>query len=148
MHHTAKKHHTPEFYRKRDSLAQYLHLVREYDTLEKIMLEHRTKMISIKANTISDMPIQDTGFKPNKMDQGLIKLEKLENMMKTRMFDLIDMRCEIEYGIASLHNSLDRTIVTMRYVCGYTKKRIMKELNYSERQLRRMHNDAVERMRF
>lgn len=76
--------------------------------------------------------------------EGLIikKMNKEEQALKI-MLDVINLEHEILQKREYLDNSLQRAVITWRYVCRFTFRSIANKAKLSEMQVIRLHNEAI-----
>lgn len=70
---------------------------------------------------------------------------ELEEEINADIDRLAALRHTIEHAIAELDNPTHRALLEMRYLSGWDWRRIARALHYSDRQIWRMHAQALER---
>ena len=78
--------------------------------------------------------------------QGAVEqLVELQEQLAGQLAALAQMRKKIEEEINGVEEPRLREILRLRYINGYTWERVAEEMNYSFRQVTRMHGDALNR---
>ena len=73
-----------------------------------------------------------------------IRLLELIDEVEAEKNALVDLRREIMAAIAGVADERYRELLEYRYVNGWTWQRVAEEMNYSKRQIYRLHEKAVE----
>lgn len=79
----------------------------------------------------------------NKNEKIIIKIIELEEEMNEQLGDLIDLKKEIIKVVDKLSDSEQLKVIYLRYFQQYRWSRITKELQYSKRQVMRIHANAL-----
>ncbi len=72
---------------------------------------------------------------------------KLERYIESLIDKLTKLRLEIGRQIESLSDNRYKTVLTLHYLCNERFERIAQEMNYSERQVKRLHGYALQEFR-
>lgn len=123
------------------TLRQYRGLLREIDELER---EKRLVLDRYLAPPqLTDMPIGSV--EPDRIGSVVAQREKYQQMIDTKLDELISLRGDIEEAIASLP-AADRRIIRARYVQGKSWQRIAREQHYSVDWLWHKHGEILLKM--
>jgi DNA-directed RNA polymerase specialized sigma subunit len=71
-------------------------------------------------------------------------LYELDKMINSRIDTLVDLRLELESVMEQMEDSLLKNILALRYINGLTFEKIAERLFYSYRQIRNLHDKALE----
>ena len=72
---------------------------------------------------------------------------KLERYIESLIDKLTKLRLEIGRQIESLSDNRYKAVLTLHYLCNERFERIAQEMNYSERQVKRLHGYALQEFR-
>jgi len=123
-------------------LSKYKNIVREYNQLVERYGFVAESSDNVKAKVITSMPVSHSTTN-DKMSDNMCQKEKLENLIQARLDNLYETIVEIEEAIQKIQESIFRTILSLRYVDGKKWENIAVELNYSWKQVHRLHNEAL-----
>lgn len=127
----------------KQELRQYVRMDAELKRLENRIAEIEAVIQSPKKAIISDMP---KGGKPIDIADKVAKLMDLKAQYDAQWDRLIDERKRIEAAINSLDDPIERALMGYKYIEGYTWENVCVEINYSWRQVHRMHANALKNM--
>lgn len=97
------------------------------------------------SSTISGMP--GSGNRNiHKMENLLVKVADLQNEVQEELEQLIDMKVEITHLINKLENREQQLILEQRYLCMKTWEQIAVDLGYHSRHVRRLRDEAIDRL--
>ena len=96
--------------------------------------------------TMSDMP---GGGSRNiyKMQDIIGKIVDLENEINADIDQLVDLKREMVAAIKSVENPECQTLLELRYLCFKTWEQIAVDMGYSTRNVYKLHDAAVEKLR-
>lgn len=109
----------------------------EINSLLRTKRETRDRLTSITAGYEGD-PVQGTRD-PHKYD----RLVELDSKIDERVDQLVQIKAEITEAIARVQDSRYRTLLTERYLCFRTWEQIAVDMNYSWKQIHRIHGEAL-----
>ncbi|MBR6208905.1 MAG: hypothetical protein IKQ69_07890 [Oscillospiraceae bacterium] len=105
---------------------------REIETLLAVFRETEARVSAIAT---------EIGADPHRYDE---KLKDLAGQIDLRVSVLIEAQREMLAAVDSVPDGIQRTILYERYLCGHTFREIAAGLNYSVRQIQRLHKAALE----
>lgn len=94
--------------------------------------------------TYSGMP--GGGGDGDKYTNGVAKIIELEEEIDRRTDALVDKRREIERCIDATPDAAERRLLKLRYIDGMKWERIALEMSYTQRQVLRIHGNALENL--
>ena len=123
---------------------QYKTIKVEIKQLKERIKELEERKTSIKSQVITDMP---TGNGEGTDILSLIvMIEDAETELIQKEKQLIATMNKIEHTIDNVENSLDRCILRARYIECKAWEQICVELNYSWRQIHRLHSNILKKI--
>ena len=123
---------------------QYKTIKVEIKQLKERIKELEEIKTSIKSQVITDMP---TGNGEGTDILSLIvMIEDAETELIQKEKQLIATMNKIEHTIDNVENSLDRCILRARYIECKAWEQICVELNYSWRQIHRLHSNILKKI--
>ena len=128
----------------KEELKEYIETKREIKIIEEKIEFLKEKKTSIKSMIIDDMPKPEP--EQDRLGDLLGEIEELIDIYNKKQIKLIKQQKEIENVIDKLDNSIERTIMRLRYLNGYTWENICVITNYSWRQVHRYHSKILEKM--
>ena len=128
----------------KDKLKQYIETKREIKIIEEKIEYLKQRKTSIKSQIMSDMPKNFNNNKNDVLGELLGEIEELIEIYNTKYMKLIKQQREIEEVIDNLEEATQRNIMRLRYLEGYTWEKICVEMNYSWRQIHRLHSKILE----
>jgi DNA-directed RNA polymerase specialized sigma subunit len=78
-----------------------------------------------------------------KTEEILAKIVDLENEIDADIDQLISIRDNIKAVIEAVEDDRERLLLQYRYLDGWTFEKIAVEMNYSWRQIHRLHSQAL-----
>lgn len=124
-------------------LKQYTAIIEERKELMQSYEEVISKLTTIAAQVISDMP--RTGHdNPDKIGNNIVHIEKLEKILEKNLKETLRIRIDIELIINQLEDSVHRRLMRLRYIRGLNFENISVIMNYSWRHTHRLHNEALD----
>lgn len=130
---------------KKEFLRGYKRISNRIKTLENQREEYRQEIESAKAVEYSDMP---KGHKQTDLSDYIVRLEKLEERIQTKLDEKKMEKLEIESCIATIENDIENEILYKRYIELKEWPDIAKEIGYSETQTYRYHGYALKSMKY
>ena len=128
----------------KEELMQYKTIKVEIKQLKERIKELEERKTSIKSQVITDMP---TGNGEGTDILSLIvMIEDAETELIQKEKQLIATMNKIEHTIDNVENSLGRCILRARYIECKAWKQICVELNYSWRQIYRLHSNILKKI--
>ena len=124
---------------------EYLEQAYRLDQLIRIKMEDVAKFHSMVMKitpTLSDMPGNATR-NVHKLEDNIAALMDLEKSTTDEITKLVALRKDIAKAISTVPNYNEQLILQRRYLCGYTWEKIGKEINATERSVRRWHKNAL-----
>lgn len=90
------------------------------------------------------------GSKPipygNSTENAVLRVLELEERLDIEIDRLTEKRQEIEQAVNAIPDEVQREVLTRRYLLYQKWEVIAKEMNYSERHIRRLHGHALKNM--
>lgn len=124
----------------KEYLRQYINAKNRFKSISDEMIEIRSEATRITP-VISDMPsgshVNDKiALSVEKLDECAKKLEEEAKRMQNAMDD-------VQNVINSISNPTYRQVLTYRYINGYTWEQIAVKMNYTYRNITRLHGKAL-----
>ena len=128
----------------KEELMQYHTIKTEIKQLQEKVQELEERKTSIKSQVITDMPVGNG----ESMDLLTILtiIEDTQEKLRMKSIELLDVMNEIEETIESIDDSLERCILRARYLQCKKWEQICVELNYSWRQIHRLHSNILKKI--
>ncbi len=128
----------------KEELMQYKTIKIEIKQIKERIEYLEERKTSIKSQVITDMP---TGNGEGTDILSLIvMIEDAETELIQKEKQLIATMNKIEHTIDNVENSLDRCILRARYIECKAWEQICVELNYSWRQIHRLHSNILKKI--
>lgn len=122
-------------------LKRYISLDREIDRKLEEVSRLRSKLTRI-TQVLTTEP-RGGGTIYGKTEEILAKIVDLENEIDADIDQLVAIRDEIKAVIESVEDDRERLLLQYRYLDGKTFEWIAVEMNYSWRQIHRLHSQAL-----
>ena len=122
-------------------LKRYITLDREIDRKLEEVARLRSKLTRV-TQVLTAEP-RGGGSIYGKTEGILAKIVDLENEIDTDIDQLVAIRDEIKAVIESVEDDRERLLLQYRYLDGKTFEWIAAEMNYSWRQIHRLHSQAL-----
>ncbi len=125
----------------KQTLQQYIAIIREIEHLEA----EKQRVIDrlFVRQPLDGMPhggrISDT------VGEAVVRREHFQQIIDSKLDQLIELRQEIEQAIGELP-SLDRDLLRLRYIDGYSWEQIAIKLNYSIQHIWRCHGKILSKL--
>lgn len=103
----------------------------------------REMALVIKSSGSDDMKIQ-SGSPKNKLEESCIEIADAEQELKALISRFLNAKRKIISEIEQLEDTNEYTVLTMRYVECRSMRDIAESLNYSVKNIERIHSKAVE----
>lgn len=129
----------------KEELKEYIETKREIEIIKEKIECLEGKKTSIKSQIITDMPRGEA--EKDRLGQLLIQIEELIDLYNEKQDKLLKQQLEIEKCIDKLEDSVDRNIMRLRYLEGYTWERMCVLLNYSWNGIHKKHRKILEKIR-
>ena len=127
-------------------LSQYIKISREYSIVFESYVEYKSKLSSIKAQVLSGMPSCDPVSK-DKICDAIVILEGLQQKALAILEQLQVLRAQIINKINSIENNKSKSILTYRYINGYSWETICEVLNMKERTVFYLHRQGLDQVK-
>jgi DNA-directed RNA polymerase specialized sigma subunit len=124
----------------KEQLKSYQALMRELEGLRTQIKTLAAKIRGVSAVTLSDMPKPTT--KGDQSD-GICKLADMQGLYESKVKSALEEMADIEQAISQLEDPIQRTLMRYRYIEGLEWEKICVKLNYSWRQIHRIHSMAL-----
>lgn len=125
---------------KKDYLRQYLFLVREQEGLEQMLAELIEDYASPKSPQLDAMP---KGGEPRDMSDYVIRHSNLLKRLQDLKAEKWLAQERILGRIEEVDDARERQLLTLRYINGYSFRRIARELCCSEDYVLHIHGSAL-----
>ena len=122
-------------------LKRYINLDREIDRKLKEVARLRSKLTRV-TQVLTAEP-RGGGTIYGKTEEILAKIVDLENEIDADIDRLISIRENIKAVIEAVEDDRERLLLQYRYLDGWTFEKIAVEMNYSWRQIHRLHSQAL-----
>lgn len=129
----------------KEELKEYIEVKREIEIIGEKIEFLESKKTSIKSQIITDMPRGEA--EQDRLGQLLIQIEELIDLYNEKQDKLLKQQLKIEKCIDKLEDSIDRNIMRLRYLEGYTWERMCVLLNYSWNGIHKKHRKILEKIR-
>lgn len=129
----------------KEELKEYIETKREIKIIEEKIEFLKEKKTSIKSMIIDDMPKPEP--EQDRLGELLGEIEELIDIYNKKQDKLFKQQIKIEKCIDKLEDSIDRNILRLKYIDGYTWERICVELNYSWNGIHKKHRKILEKIR-
>lgn len=122
-------------------LKRYINLDREIDRKLEEVSRLRSKLTRV-TQVLTAEP-RGGGTIYGKTEEIIAKIVDLENEIDADIDRLISIRDNIKAVIEAVENDRERLLLQYRYLDGWTFEKIAVEMNYSWRQIHRLHSKAL-----
>ncbi|SDN07035.1 DUF1492 domain-containing protein [Acetanaerobacterium elongatum] len=127
------------------SIKEYLGQAYRLDQRINSKLEQIVSLreLSTKAtSTLTDMPSSGTR-NVHSMEGIIVKMIDLENEINADIDALVDLKRELVLAIKAVENPEYQTLLELRYLCFKSWEQIAVAMNYSVRNIYKMHEQAL-----
>ncbi len=128
----------------KEELQGYKDLNREIELLEEEAVNLRTRLESPAQQAMTGTPKGTSSH--DKIGDMVAKLGELYDLINGKWDELIGRRIAIEKAIEALEPG-DRLLIRYRYITGYKWDKIAETMGYSWKQIHRIHNSILEKMK-
>lgn len=129
-----------ELEEKKDYLKGYRRIYLKIKSLEEQKQSLIETTQSAKAIEYSDMP---KGSKQTDLSDYIAKLERLFEEIEDKKQELNNLRLDIESKIMKLQDGVESDLLRKRYIEFKKWEQICVEMNYSWKQIHRIHGKAL-----
>lgn len=136
---TEKQKFKEENEKKKAFLRSYLCAVRIVNRIQEEIQEVRTMRMSISVNN-DGMP---HGGGQSDLSDYAATLDKMERQLEAERYNRIRLYLDIKARIGQIKNSNEQDVLFYRYIKGLDWWEIAEKMNYSERQIHRIHGNAL-----
>lgn len=130
----------------KEKLRQYRHLERERRQIGDMLFDLEAMMTSPKAQRLDGMPHASSGFTQSAIEGMVARHMELQQRYQEKLEELAAAMQEIEDAIEGLEPR-ERTLLRLHYIQGLTLERVCVEMNYSWRQINRIHGKALKKLK-
>lgn len=120
-------------------LSQAQHIERNIEAKREDIARMRARLTDGTAQ-ISDMP---RGGGQHGLDDAIARIIEYEEYVNREIARLCDLKTEIRDVIASVSNPVHRELLELRYINGYSWRRVAKAMHYSSDRIWHLHSDAL-----
>lgn len=129
----------------KEELKEYIETKREIKIIEEKIEFLKEKKTSIKSMIIDDMPKPEP--EQDRLGDLLGEIEELIDIYNKKQDKLFKQQIKIEKCIDKLEDSMDRNIIRLKYIDGYTWERICVIIGYSWNGIHKKHRKILEKIR-
>lgn len=127
--------------RKKEYLMQYTHLVSQQKRLESRIEKIRAEYTNPKIKQSDGMPHGSS--KPSDLSDYVVRAEEvLEQLEDIRLAKWNAIK-DIEMRIEGVEDPLERSVLELRYLDGFSLQEVSTALHYSFDWIRHIHGDAL-----
>lgn len=124
-------------------LEQFIIIKLELEQLKESKKDLEEKKDIIKSQIITDMP--KGGGTAQTMEDIVGKIETIILQIAKKYLKISEVLLNIERTIEKLE-PMERVLMRYRYICDMTFYQIGKKLKYSERHIKRLHKDILNKI--
>lgn len=129
---------------KKEYLRSYRKARAEAKAIQESIDELRLNKMSPSLGAQDGMP---RGNGSSDLSGYAARLDELERKLQEKHDTAVHLMGEITTSIDAMENATERTLLRLRYICGFTWERIAVELGYSWRQVHYIHGKALQNFR-
>jgi len=130
----------------KEELKEYIETKREIKIIEEKIEFLKEKKTSIKSMVITDEP-RGCNSESDRLGELLGEIEELIDVYNKKQDRLFKQQIKIEKCIDKLEDSIDRNIMRLKYIDGYTWERICVIIGYSWNGIHKKHRKILEKIR-
>ena len=127
----------------KEGLKEYILIKKEIVQLEELIMKLNEQKTSIKSQVITDMPV-GSGEGREILDI-LVSIEEAIDKLNKNRVKLVSTLMEIENLIEGL-DATERVLMRYRYINDLKWEQIALNMNYSWRQVHRIHNEILKKI--
>lgn len=136
---TEKQKFKEENEKKKEFLHSYLCAVRRVNRIQEEIPEIRTMRMSISVNN-DGMP---HGEGKSDLSDYAATLDEMERQLEAERYNRIRLYQDIKTRIEKIKSNNEQDVLFYRYIKGLDWWEIAEKMNYSERQIHRIHGKAL-----
>lgn len=125
-------------------LKQYNRLKRELYSKTQTLLELKSLQASIKAQEISATPKTHSGV--NQLEMSVQRVLELEAEVNRMYSEATETMKDIVHAINTLEDPVERAVMELHYINGYTWEQVAVHVGYTWRQVHRYHGSALQKL--
>lgn len=125
-------------------LKQYGRLKREIYSKSQTLLELKSLQGSIKAQEISATPKAHSGA--NQLELSVQRVLELEDEVSRMYGEATETMKDIVHAIGTLEDPIERAVMELHYINGYTWEQVAVHVGYTWRQVHRYHGSALQKL--
>lgn len=129
----------------KEELKGYVETKREIKIIKEKIEDLECKKTSIKSMIIDDMPKAEPT--KDRLLELIGEIEELIDLYNEKQIRLIREQMKIENCIDKLEDSIDRNIMRLKYIEGYTWERICVTIGYSWNGIHKKHRKILDMIR-
>ena len=129
----------------KEQLQAYSDIKEERDHLAQKINEMEEVMCCPRSQRLDGMP-RGGSVENYKREEQIDRKAKLLELYKKKQAELDDLLLAIEQAIEKLEPR-ERRLIRLHYIDGRTWEQVAVAMNYSWRQVHRIHGDALEKLR-
>lgn len=130
----------------KEKLRSYRAIKKERDLLKEKIRELETELYDPRSQRLNGMPRNASGGTNTRLEGQIERRDELIALYQEKESELTDAILEIE-GAIELLPSRDRALMRLYYIEGLTWEQVAVEMNYSWRQVHRIHGEALEKIK-
>lgn len=128
----------------KERLRSYQPIAREKAQIEDMLLDLENAMTAPRVQVLDGMPHGQT-VQGSLVETLVARRDELVHRYQTKLEELATAMLEIEAAIETLE-PVERQLMRLRYIKGYTWEAICVEMSYSWRQTHRLHAEALTKL--
>jgi RNA polymerase sigma factor (sigma-70 family) len=128
----------------KETLKTYTKLKREQKQLEGMLRELEAIMAAPSGQRLTGMP-RNPSPGGNPLEDAVIRHVELQERYRAKLDELLQAQLEIERAIDTL-DPTERTLLRLHYIQGETWEQAAVTMNYSWRQVHRIHARALKKL--
>ena len=129
-----------EMEKKKEYLRSYRKTRAEEKAIRESIDELRLNKMSPSLGVQDGMP---KGSGSSDLSGYAARLDELERKYMEKLDKAARLICDISRDIEAMDNPTERTLLRLRYICGYTWEKIGQQMGLSTRHVLRIHGKAL-----
>jgi RNA polymerase sigma factor (sigma-70 family) len=130
----------------KEKLRSYRAIKRERDLIATYIEELESELYGPRSQRVDGMPRSGSGGNDIKRDIQIERRDELLELYREKGAELTKAILEIE-GAIDLLQPRERTLLRLYYIDGLTWEQVAYEMDYSWRQVHRIHGDALMKLK-
>lgn len=126
--------------RKKAYLRRYLEAKRMQEVLEREIDELRLDRMIPGSPAQDGMPHGSGG---GDLSGYVARLDELDRKLRAQMYKKIQLRAEITEKIDAMENETESLLLRLRYIHGLKWEKVTVKMDYSWKQIHRLHSKAL-----